>query len=344
MSRLEIESKMQNIIEPLANFTKVDVFLSLETGEHGVFNNPLTSDVAGARCRGSELDVDGVKEAFAPYFRDGAFGPHVDENVTLERWPLLYKKQHPGENASDYAKRRTHIANVVSQMRHQKDCAELIQKSEESTGGKYDIVVKVRDNTIALRPVAPDKLVSIREVILKHCNWWGGVQDKVMALPRRYLEKSLGAAYPSMLAIMNDDPVDYKLWPMSNLSANTEQLVMFTLTGNKVPFRELAFEIGDRDGDDYLPFVDGRCYPGEEPGGEGRWCIVSHCKDCWPSMPWTYNVTCEVAETGLEVPAAAGSLSPQTLSDALRRKFDTSFEQTLSDPDPERECLFPLFR
>jgi len=276
-----------------------------------------------------------VKEAFAPYFRDGVFGPHVDENVTLERWPLLYKKQHPGENATDYDKRRIHIANVVSQMRHQKDCTELIQKSEESAGGKYDIVVKVRDNTIALRPVAPEKLLSIREVTLKHCNWWGGVQDKVMALPRKYLEKTLGATYPSMLAVMNDDPLDYKLWPMSNSSANTEQVVMFTLTGNKVPFREVTFEIGDRGGDDYLPFVDGRCYPGKELGGEGRWCIVSHCKDCWPSMPWTHNVTCEVSVTGLEVPAA-GNSAPSP--------FNTSFEQTLADPDPERECRFPVFR
>ncbi|CAK0880506.1 unnamed protein product [Prorocentrum cordatum] len=152
-----------------------------------------SSPAAGCSIFGA-LDVDGLKEAFAPYFRDGVFGPHVDENVTLERWPKLYKRQHP----DDDAKRKTHIANVASQLRHQKDCAELIQKSEESAGGKYDIVVKVRDNTIALRPVAPDKLLSITEVVLKHCNWWGGVHDKVMALPRKYLEKSLGAAYGAM--------------------------------------------------------------------------------------------------------------------------------------------------
>merc|ERR1719424_446382 len=110
---------------------------------------------------------------------------------------------------------------------------------------------------------------------------------------------------------------------------------MFTLTKNEVPFRERAFEIGDRDGDDYLPFVDGRCYPSEEPRGEGRWCIVSHCKDCWPSMPWTYNVTCEIALTGLEVAADGGFIHPYSK--------DESFEQTLADPDPERKCLNPVF-
>jgi len=57
--------------------------------------------------------------------------------------------------------------------------------------------------------VAPDKLVSIREVTLKHCSWWGGVHDKVMALPRKYLEKSLGATYASMLAVMHDDSLEH---------------------------------------------------------------------------------------------------------------------------------------
>merc|ERR1712060_650166 len=115
------------------------------------------------------------------------------------------------------------------------------------------------------------------------------------------------------------------------MGRNTEQLVMFTLLRNNVPFRQRAFEIGDRDGDDYLPFVDGRCSPSKEPGGEGRWGIVSHCKDCWPSMPWTYNVTCEIAVTGLEREADGHR---------MHSKFDASYEQTLADPDPERLCRF----
>jgi len=335
LSRLEIESKMQNIIEPLANFTTVKVFLSLETGDHGVFNNRITADKEDVRCPSSLLDVDGVKAAFAPYFKDGVFAPHVDENVTLERWPKLYKWKHPGNNAHDIAQRRIHIANVASQLRHQKVCSELIQQSEVSTGGKYDIVVKVRDNTIAMRPVAPDKLLSITEVVLKDCSKWGGVNDKVMALPRKHLEKSLGATYPSMIAVMNDDPLDHKLRSMSDQSANTEQVVMHTLVGNAVPFRELTFEKGDRDGDNYLPFVDGRCYAGKEPGSENRWCIVSHCKDCWPSAPWTYDATCEIAVTGQEVPPPGGTVA---------NRENASFEQTLAVPDPERECLKPIYR
>jgi len=333
ISRLEIESKILNIIEPLSKLTKVDVFLSLELGGDGHFFNAATSDVEVTHCPGSDLDVDGVKAAFAPYFRDGAFENHSNVTVNLKRWPNLYKDLH---NMSEDTRRST-IANNFGQMKHLNDCAELTKKSEEASGGKlYDIIVKVRDDTIALRPVVPQKLLSIREVTLKHCCWWGGVNDKVMALPREYLEKSLGTIYHSMLTVNNEfEHLDFFLHHLS-LSKNTEQIVLFTLTGNKIPFRERTFEAGDRDGDDYLPFVDGRCYASETPAGEGRWCIVSHCKDCWPSMPWTYNVSCEVARTGLEV----GSYQPN-----LSSQFDTSFdEQTLADPDPTRECANPLYR
>ncbi|CAK0884417.1 unnamed protein product [Prorocentrum cordatum] len=325
LSRLEIESKSRNIIEPLSKFTKVDVFLSLEIGGDGHFFNAATSDVE-VTCRGSELDADGVRAAFAPYFRDGVFENHSGVNVNLKRWPHLYKDLHSMSEDS----RRSTISNNFGQMRHLNDCADLIKKSEESSGGKlYDIVVKVRDDTIALRPVVPQKLLSIREVTLKHCSWWGGVNDKVMALPREYLEKSLGTIYHSMLAVNNNDHLDLFLLRLAE-SKNTEQIVLFTLTGNKIPFRERTFEAGDRDGDDYLPFVDGRCYASGTPGGEGRWCIVSHCKDCWPSMPWTYNVSCELAVTGLEAPVTSGP--------------SATLEQTLADPDPERACKSPGYR
>jgi hypothetical protein len=336
LSRLEIQSKLQNIIEPLASITNVDVFLSLESGNDGVFNNRQTINKSGASCSSSEMDENGARAAFAPYFRDGVFGPHVTENVNLTRWPMLYlSNKHASANGSadsDNA-RRDHISNVLGQMRHLRDCAELIKQSEDSAGGQYDIVVKVRDNTIALRPVVPEKLMSITEVTLKHCQWWGGVNDKVMALPRRYLEKTMGAVYPAMHATnyAEDPESEDPHLPLLhvNLSKDTEQIMMWTLIGNKVPYRERAFEIGDPDGEDYLPFVDGRCSPSEKPGGEGRWCIVSHCKDCWPSQPWTLNVTC-----AQRLPHEYWKLKARNVSVTL----------TVGDPDPTEECFNGIYR
>jgi hypothetical protein len=294
VSRLEIDSKLRNIAEPLADFTNVDVFLSLETG--GLVYNNKATDISGEGCSSTRISVEEVKEAFAPYYRDGKFESHKDENVALDRWPLLYKYKHPGDTQSDYSARAKHITNVLSQMRHQKDCAELIQQREESTGGRYDVVLKVRDNTLALRPVVPEKLLNITEVNFKHCEWWGGVQDKVMLMPRVYLEKTLGDFYPSMLAVMNDPVLDQRLKNVSLESENTEQVVKNLIVANGVPWRQRRFdeETNDSHGSDYLPFVDGRCHPGGASGSEDRWCVVSHCKDCYPSAPWTFNATCSV--------------------------------------------------
>jgi hypothetical protein len=294
VSRLEIDSKIRNIAEPLANFTNIDVFLSLETG--GLVYNNKATDISGDGCSSTKMSVEEVKEAFAPYFRNGKFEAHTDENVALDRWPLLYKYKHPNETYSDHSARAKHIANVVSQMRHQKDCADLIQQHEEAIGGRYDVVLKVRDNTLALRPVVPEKVLNITAVNFKHCEWWGGVQDKVMLMPRRYLEQTLGDIYPSMLAIMNDPVLDKRLENVSRESENTEQVVKNLIVANGVPWRQRRFdeETHDSHGSDYLPFVDGRCHPGGASRSADRWCVVSHCKDCYPSAPWTFNATCSV--------------------------------------------------
>jgi len=313
------------------------VFLCLEGGGDGVFNNPQTVSNSSVTCGSSDMDENRARAAFAPYFTDGLFGPHVTENVTLEKWPLLYLSvNHASDNGSAVSdnERRDHINNVLGQARHLRDCAELIKKNEDSAGGRYDMVVKVRDNTIALRPVVPEKLMSITEVNLKHCQGWGGVNDKVMALPRRYLEKTLGAVYPTMLLVMHhEEPLPPMIYNMKNRSVNTEQVLMWTLIGNQVPYHERGFEIGDTDGDDYLPFVDGRCYPSEEPGGKGRWCIVSHCKDCWPSQPWTLNVTC-----ALKLNISVEKVPPEY------RDNHTIAGMTLGDPDSTEECFNGMYR
>merc|ERR1712203_925032 len=118
---------------------------------------------------------EAVKAAFTPYFRDGKIlSSHPKENVVLERWPYMYKWKHTEDDADSNASRAKHIANVMSQMRHQSDCAELIELHEDRTGGTYDVVLKVRDNSIAVRPVVPEKLLSVTAVTLKHCTYWSG--------------------------------------------------------------------------------------------------------------------------------------------------------------------------
>jgi len=246
-----------------------------------------------------------VKEAFAPYFKGGRFNPHRDEDVALESWPYLYQMRHHYDgNSDDKAARSQHIANVVSQMRHQRDCVELIEAHEESTGGRYDVVLKVRDNSIAVRPVMPEKLLSIFAVTLKHCNYWWGVHDKVMALPRDYLDKTLGAMYSTMMKVMSGEELDEKLKLVSE-AQNTEQVVKYTLLAMGVVTDQKEFSYPPSmakaslpDGGDYLPFVDGRCQPASGEHDQDHWCIMAPCKDCWPLQPWASNISCVVSLEG----------------------------------------------
>ncbi|CAK0789091.1 unnamed protein product [Prorocentrum cordatum] len=225
--------------------------------------------------------------------RDGRFGPHKNEVVNLTRWPKLYAgkfyKTRRGQNSQS-----EHISNVLGQMRHQKDCAEMIQSRENSTGARYAAVLKVRDNTLALRPVVPELLVSIDKVVVKRCASWGGVNDKVMALPRKHLEGILGSTYDFMQKVMNDPVLDSRMRSLSQTSANTEMIVLWTLRASGAPV--LHEDTTKRtDVGLYLPFTDGRCQSGSESGREDRWCVVAHCKDCHPPEPWTLNVTCSTA-------------------------------------------------
>jgi len=291
MARLEVTSKLDNIVKPIANLTNVDVFLALETGEP-TFNNLETDlryvvkhdkDAPEEACRTSQMSEATVKQAFAPYLRMSEFTPHESFAVNTTRWPKLYtgrmyvKKLLPQDR---------HISNVLGQMRHQRQCMEMIQQHEGSVQGKYSHVIKVRENTLALRPVIPEKLVSIEKLVFKECAAWGGVNDKVVAMPRRYLEGSLGSTFDLMMKVTNDRVLEPRLEHMSRKSINTEQILYWTLRFNRIPFEEVPISEG------YLPFVDGRCMRHRE---QDRWCVVTDCKDCHPAKPWTLDVGCSTA-------------------------------------------------
>jgi hypothetical protein len=283
MSRLETESKMRNVVEAIANFSNVSVFVSLESGAM-VFNNKDTDMSDGDACSRSFSSADQVRDAFTPYFEDGVFDAHVDENVTLDRWPKLYKYKHPGDDPGSRSARAQHIANVLSQMRHQQHCAYMIQKKENATGGRFDFVVKMRDNTYAVKPVRK-QLLDIEKVHLKGCSSWDGVNDKVMSLPRKFLEATLGSTYSLMQKVMEGVGGQGALHNLSN-SCNTERVVYETFLHNNVSFYEESISDTSHN---LLPFIDARCHAVDDTPA---WCVVSRCKDCWPKLPWTFTPSC----------------------------------------------------
>jgi hypothetical protein len=297
MARLEIDSKVNNIVKPIAAKTKLDVFLSLEVG-NAVYNNRETDIASRHReraptaptptCGNGHLNKHAVERAFAPHFRDGQFDEHRNETVNTKRWPNLYN----GRRYVKHLPQNEHISNILGQMRHQKACVRMILKSENLLSGRYGYVLKVRDNTLAVRPVIPENIFTIKVPAVKSCAGWGGLNDKVIAMPRKFLDKTLARTYDYMRRINDRPEVDPFLANMSQYSENTEQIFYWTLRLNKVPYRKVTAYAK------VLPFVDGRCQRASELGRKDRWCVVSNCKDCRPERPWKLGITCTAGLDG----------------------------------------------
>lgn len=296
LSRLELESKVANIIAPLAARAKVGVFVSLETGDHAVYDNIITHlDTACAEVPTEET----MRQKLGAHYVSGRFSPHTIEEVRLDRFPRLYSDPDGKIAHKTNISRKQHISNVMGQLRHLKDCSELILAHEKANGGLYTAVLKVRDNTLAVRQVSPEKFLGIKKVHTKSCSDWGGINDKTMVLHRRWLEKTLGAYYDTMTSVMRMSvaPSDYFLKEVTR-AANTEQLQERILRYMGVPLTRDTYGVG-RDSEDVLPFVDGRCITSD--AGTEHWCTVGQDKDCWPEQDWAAGTSCHFQKGGSKV-------------------------------------------
>ena len=125
-------------------------------------------------------------------------------------------------------------------------------------GRMYDVILKMRDNTIAISPFVVTKaLHADGKAKSKKCVEWGGYNDKAMFIPRRFMGGALRAPAE-----------DFFLVPDTGRGIpNSERLLRKVLDRHRVKV--------DRVQPAVLPLVDGRC------SAEG-WCLVEEGKDCRP--------------------------------------------------------------
>ena len=126
-------------------------------------------------------------------------------------------------------------------------------------------------------------------------NGRGGVNDKVMVVPRARLEDALSSVFDVIMRVQaGDDERVQKIASQPDVK-NAETLLAATLKYKDVP----VIKLGTKDQSDELPFVDGRCSGTrrEQGGMVKEWCLVSECKDCRPRGAWTAQVpTCNATE------------------------------------------------
>lgn len=263
LSRLETASKIRNVLQVAAKTRSVDVFVVLETSSNH-FVNPDTASSSSPVCRTDFLSPAGVRKAFSPFYRDGLYVKHESYRPNLRNWLMYGLDGKPLDRA-------TRLGSHIQQWTHTSACATLIEQHENATGVVYDAVVKLRDNTVAVKPFNVPATPALTHVLAKECSSYGGVSDKVMIVPRQYLSAALHGPIENARAIEMGNGYMISMYAAVT---NPEIMLNTTLTLRHCPLRQ---------DDNAFPLVDGRCL-GEGSQNHRMWCLVQPWKDCHPEQ------------------------------------------------------------
>lgn len=291
--RLETKSKVQNLMHPLAASHSVDVFAALEIGDpiYSELDTIAATEVPGAATdlQGAATEVPGAAEARAylekalhPFFRAGMYTRHVDykKSIDLRKWPRMKWEFYQ-------AGRLRRLSNYMNQYKHWSECAQLIEDHEVKVNGKYDQILRLRDNTIALKALPEHAVSTADSVSVKECCSWGGTSDKIMLIPRHHMQGALVGPYSVMRRVQENDR---EMLDRVSTITNTEILLNMTLRLYDIPVTAHSASV--------LPLVDGR-YSCSRSGGScepasREWCLVAEWKDCRPARPWGMQIkTCD---------------------------------------------------
>ena len=123
----------------------------------------------------------------------------------------------------------------------------------------YDVILKMRDNTVAVSPFVLSARHAAGPARTKRCVEWGGYNDKAMVLPRRFMDGALRGPSEDFFLTKG----------IGRGIPNSERLLRAVFDRNGVRVLRVTA--------DELPLVDGRCSP-------YGWCLVEEGKDCRPSQ------------------------------------------------------------
>ena len=89
------------------------------------------------------LCVVQATEQFSPWLAAAHFSNHTTRHIELLNWGR-YRRDRPR------IERQTRLQHHLSQFAHMRTCAQLMQEREVATRAHYDVVLKMRDNTVAV--------------------------------------------------------------------------------------------------------------------------------------------------------------------------------------------------
>lgn len=294
VARLEIDSKVKNLFKALSEQQySVHAFVVMETGD-GHYVNEETAGKTVVRLTSAEIQTQ-----LKPFYQMGSFRPHVNYTAHISRWRETYLS----DRQQSTEEREKRLSSHMSQHANLKSCVDLIENRETQLGIRYDVIIKLRDNTLVTMPytlrlghVLHENKSMRNAVLVKDCCGWGGINDKVMVLPRKHLRPALAGPYMAIMGVERGNSYAKSKFVTDKKIVNPEFLYKRVLQSYNIPILPVNSSV--------LPFVDARSHTTTSFGTIG-WCPVPFRKDCAPPQElWNIRVPkdCAVeASTGLRM-------------------------------------------
>jgi len=275
VGRLEVKSKMANLLQPNRHIAAMDFFLVLRPGIPRYTNlaPPTPCTVAPHSIEEAARQMSAHGAAVHTVARLGDQFPQVDPSI----WP--------GYQASKTLSTEQRMGNHLDQMRNWRECADAIERAEQEQGARYHVVLRLRDNALVLHPFDLERLLrnitgagdedgqqrsawspekaSSSPVIVKSCSAWSGYPDKAMVIPRKYMHSALRGPAKHF---------------QSAADLGEERMKVFnfeTYLKHVLDHRHRTPVVMQQD-PALLPITDGRCESGVD------FCYVNARKDCRP--------------------------------------------------------------
>lgn len=275
VGRLEVKSKMANLLQPNRHIAAMDFFLVLRPGIPRYTNlaPPTPCTVAPHSMEEAARQMSAHGAAVHTVARLGDQFPQVDPSI----WP--------GYQASKTLSTEQRMGNHLDQMRNWRECADAIERAEQEQGARYHVVLRLRDNALVLHPFDLERLLrnitgagdedgqqrsawspekaSSSPVIVKSCSAWSGYPDKAMVIPRKYMHSALRG--PAKHFQSADDLGEERM-KVFNFETYLKHVLDHRHRTPVVMQQDPAL----------LPITDGRCESGVD------FCYVNARKDCRP--------------------------------------------------------------
>lgn len=285
LGRVETATKLENLVRAnQANGVAVEVYMVLQPGAVRFTNRAADAEctAAPASLSAAELVFNGTTPTYVSPYRFVQYG------INSDAWG------YPGSRRD----RTDRLTNQINQLLGWAQCAKAVAKQELKEGRQYDAVLRMRDNSLVLKPFdlrtqlartaeaaskesggEKPRLLTRQElwqlpVVVKRCAGWGGYNDKTMLVPRAHLNSAMRGPADEFFLVERNTRREVK---------NPEEYLKHVMDKRGVPVRREQYP-------SHFPLVDGRCEDGR------RFCVVANRKDCRPTglkglveCEWAYN-------------------------------------------------------